>query len=68
MWSKRGTEIHEYRGVQTPHHVQNFAWPAERFLAMFIRKAGQKTWRTTQTTMRRYKYAIYKKCSFRLMF
>jgi hypothetical protein len=30
--------------------------------------AGQKTWRTTQTTMRRYKYAIYKKCSFLLMF
>jgi hypothetical protein len=38
MWSERGTEIHEYRGVQTPHHVQNCAWPAERFLAMFIKK------------------------------
>jgi hypothetical protein len=30
--------------------------------------AGQKTWRTTQTTMRRYKYAIYKKCSFLFIF
>jgi hypothetical protein len=30
--------------------------------------AGQKTWRTTHTTMRRYKYAIYKKCSFLLIF
>jgi hypothetical protein len=30
--------------------------------------AGQKTWRITQTTMRRYKYAIYKKCSFLSMF
>jgi hypothetical protein len=30
--------------------------------------AGHKTWRTTQTTMRRYKYAIYKKGSFLLIF
>jgi hypothetical protein len=30
--------------------------------------AGQTTWRTTQTTMRSNKYAIYKKCSFLLMF
>jgi hypothetical protein len=30
--------------------------------------AGQKSWRTTQNTMRRYKYAIYKKCLFLLMF
>jgi hypothetical protein len=42
-------------------------------IALFLgvrpcRTAGQKSWRTTQTTMRRYKYAIYKKCSLLLMF
>jgi hypothetical protein len=45
------------------------SWCSDQSYVTILKKnLAYRTWKTTQTTMRGYKYTIYKKCSLLLMF
>jgi hypothetical protein len=70
--SNEGRTVQRRAIPPTNHCMQNASLVSEQLLEAvatlrhltLMDLRAKKTWRTTQTTMRRYKYAIQKKCSF----